>query len=368
MERWLECLGKTRAALAASGYAAALTFRLEHVRYVSPYRPPFSLSVSQRVAALVTPDDLVVFVPQIDAAGLRETAAGRFAVAPLPINQAVWGEPVNRALSERMTSGPVAVDGALAAVMAQLRGDLVLDSGPFEEARRIKTPAEVALIRQGVGMVAGAIDAAWRALRPGISELELAAIAEHAARAAGAEGFAFFAIVATNGDVARRRYATDRRFRDGDFVFLDLGVVNGGYCAEFSRATVVGPRVTGAQRAIFRAACRANRAVLDHLRPGVRGGELDAAARAVIRDAGLSAHGYHHVTGSGIGLMLQERPIISDPFDGGVDETIEAGMVLNVEPGVYHPEVAGLRAEDIVLVTGGGYELLSTYPYDDRLL
>jgi len=368
MDRWLECLGKTRAALAAGGYAAALTFRLEHVRYVSPYRPPFSLSVSQRVAALVTADDLVVFVPQIDATGLRETAAGRFIVEPLPINQAAWGEPLNRALAERVSSRPVAVDGALAAVMARLHGDLVLDARPFEEARRIKTPAEVALIRRGVGMVAGAIDAAWSALAPGMSELELAAVAEHAARAAGAEGFAFFAIVTTNGDVARRRYATGYRFKDGDFVFLDLGVVNGGYCAEFSRATVVGPRVSDLQRSIFRAAYHANRAALDRLRPGVLGSELDAAARAVIHDAGLAEYRYRHVTGSGIGLMLQERPIVSDPFDGGLDEVLAPGMVLNVEPGVYHPEAGGLRAEDIVLVTEDGYELLSTFPYDPRLL
>ncbi|HET9014957.1 MAG TPA: Xaa-Pro peptidase family protein [Thermomicrobiaceae bacterium] len=367
MERWEECLAKTRAALASAGYGAALTFRVEHVRYVSPYRPPFSLSVSQRVAALVTPEDLVVFVPQIDAAGLREAAAGRFTVEPLPINQATWGEPLTRAIAERVPSGTVAVDGALATVMAQLRGDLSLDSRPFEEARRIKTPAEVALIRAGVGMVAEAIDAAWRVLRPGMSELELAAVAEHAARAAGAEGFAFFAIVATNGDVARRRFATDYRFTDGDFVFLDLGVVNGGYCAEFSRATVVGPRVSDRQRAIFRAAYRANRAALDLLRPGVRGGAVDAAARAAIHDAGLDEYRYRHVTGSGIGLMLQERPIISDPFDGGLDEVIEPGMVLNVEPGVYHPADGGLRAEDIVLVTEDGCEVISTYPYDERL-
>jgi Xaa-Pro aminopeptidase len=217
-------------------------------------------------------------------------------------------------------------------------------------------------------MVSAAISAAWEALAPGVSELELAAIAEHAARASGAEGFAFFAIVTSNGEIARRRYATDYRLHDGDLVFLDLGVVNGGYCAEFSRATVVGERVTAEQRGIFQAAHGANLALRERMRPGVMGSALDAAAREAIRATPYAAYEYRHVTITGIGVMLQERPIISNAADAGEDEPLQAGMVLNLEPGVYHPELGGLRAEDIVLVTDDGYKLLTPFPYDERLL
>lgn len=369
MERWVECLAKTRRELAAADYGACLTFRLEHLRYLSPYRPPFSLSVSHRVAALVTANELVLFVPQIDAAGLRETAHDRFTVEPLPINQEAWSEPLGRALARLPTGSRIAVDAAPATVMRALPGrEFVFDGTPLEEARRLKTAAEVDTIRRGLTMVSLAIAAAWEAIAPGLTELQLAAIAEHAAREAGAEGFAFFAIVASNGDIAKRRYATDHRFRDGDFVFLDLGVVNEGYCAEFSRATVVGADVSEAQRHVHRTAYQANRAMLERLRPGVSGSDLDAAARAVIRATDLAPYEHRHVTGSGIGVMLQERPIIGDAFDAGRDEPLAPGMVLNIEPGVYHPTIGGLRAEDIVLVTDDGYEPLTPFPYDERLL
>jgi len=367
--RWIGCLDRLRGSLAASGYAGLLTFRLEHLRYLSPYRPPFSSSVTHRVAALVTPDAVVLFVPQVDRQGLAEQADGRFEVAALPITQAAWPAALQPALDRLIPAGgAVAVDQAPAHVMGGLRGGFVFDASPWEEARLTKSPAEVASIRAGLAMVAAGVEAALAAARPGATELEVAAAGEHAARVAGAEGFAFFAICATNGEIARRRFATDRRLRDGDFLFFDLGVVHDGYCAEFSRAVVVGGSPTSEQRAIHDTAHRSNRAMLAAVRPGAMASDLDRAAREVILGSPYAPFVHRHVTGSGIGVLLQERPIISDPFDGGVDEPIRPGMVLNLEPGVYHPEVGGLRAEDIVLVTDDGCELLTPYPYDPRLI
>ncbi|MCC6312682.1 MAG: aminopeptidase P family protein [Thermomicrobiales bacterium] len=368
MERWEGCLAKTREALAAHGYDAALTFRIEHVRYVCPYQPPYSMAASHRTAALITQDQLLILVPQIDRIGLTKLAAGRFSVDQLPINQDAWGPPLQVALDTLAPNGRIAVDGAPARLMPLIQGDFTHDSRPFEDARRIKTREEVAIMRRGLDIVGVGIAAAWDILRPGATELELAATAEYAARCAGAEALSFSTIVGTNGEILRRRFATEQPVCEGDFVFLDLGIVYQGYVAEFSRSTVVGDTVTPEQRAIHRTAYQANRAMMAAIRPGVLGSELDRTARTVILDSPLAPYCYRHVTGSGIGLMLQERPIVSDPFDGGVDEVIEAGMVLNVEPGVYHPEIGGLRAEDIVLVTDDGYELLTRLPYDERLI
>jgi Xaa-Pro aminopeptidase len=365
----IACTDRLREALAASGYGALLTFRLEHLRYVSPYRPPFSSSINLRVAAIVTPRVTKIFVPQIDLMGVRELAAGRFEAAALPINQAAWADILQRELDALVPAGEtVAVDLAPAHVMAGITRGVAYDSTPWEQARLIKTPGEVASMRAGLAMVAAGMDAALDAATAGATELEVAAAAEHAVRLAGAEGFAFFTICATNGDIVRRRVATDRVLVDGDFVFVDIGAVHDGYTAEFSRSLVIGDAVTPEQQAIHQTAYEANQAMMAAIRPGAMASDLDRAARDVIL-ASPYAHLIHrHVTGSGIGVLLQERPIVSDPFDGGVDEQIAAGMVLNVEPGVYHPEIGGLRAEDIVLVTETGCELLTPYPYDPRLI
>jgi len=369
MERWVACTRRLREALAASGYGAVLTFRLEHLRYVSPYQPPFSSSVNLRVAAIVTPEVTKIFVPQIDLLGIHEVAAGRFETAALPINQAAWADILQGDLDALVPAGEaIAVDLAPAHVMAGISRDVVYDSSPWEEARLIKTSGEVATMRRGLAMVAEGMDAALAAAAAGTTELEVAAAAEHAVRLAGAEGFAFFTICATNGDIVRRRLATDRVLVKGDVVFIDIGAVHDGYAAEFSRSVVVGDEATPEQRAIHQTAYRANRAMMAAIRPGVMASELDRAAREVILASPYAHHIHRHVTGSGIGVLLQERPIISDPFDGGADEPIAAGMVLNVEPGVYHPEIGGLRAEDIVLVTEAGCELLTPYPYDPRLI
>lgn len=369
MERWNECRIQLVQAMEGTGYDALLTFRLEHLRYISPYKPPFSSSVTHRVAAIVTPETTKVFIPQIDVQGLDELSTGQFGVAALPINQDKWAEILQAELAQLTHDGAkIAVDLGLAHVLAGLEGNFVYDSTPWEEARRFKTKGEITAIRQGLNMVSIGMDAALEVAVAGATELDVAAAAEHAARISGAEGFAFLTICATNGDIVRRRYATDRALETGDFVFIDIGVVHDGYCAEFSRSLVVGGSATPEQQGIHQAAYKASRAMLALLRPGVTTGELDRAARDVILSSEYAAHIHRHVTGSGIGVQLQERPIISDPFDSGVEEVIEAGMVLNVEPGVYHHEVGGARIEDIVLVTESGYELLTPYPYDPGLV
>lgn len=369
MERWVETSSRLRKELATSGYDALLTFRLENLRYVSPYQPPFSSSINLRVATIVTNETMVVLVPQIDLMGLREIAGGRFEAAALPINQATWPAELQPFLDRVVPKGgTVAVDLAPAHVMAGLKGSFVFDSTPWENARLIKTEGEIAAMRAGLAMVSKGMEAALATALPGKTELEIAAAGEYAVRMAGAEGFAFLTLCSTNGDIVRRRFATNRVLEPGDFVFIDIGAVNDGYTAEFSRSTVVGDDVTETQRAIHQTAYRANRAMMDAIRPGVMASDLDRAARDVIMASPFADRIHRHVTGSGIGVLLQERPIISDPFDGGVDEPIQAGMVLNVEPGVYDPVIGGLRSEDIVLVTETGHELLTPFPYDSRLI
>ena len=108
---------------------------------------------------------------------------------------------------------------------------------------------------------------------------------------------------------------------------------------------------------IYELVARAQLVGLEAVRPGVTGVEADAAVRDVIEAAGHGGH-FQHGTGHGVGLEIHEDPRLSTTSSA----TLETGMVVTVEPGVYLPGVGGVRIEDLVVVTDDGCERLTGYP------
>ena len=141
---------------------------------------------------------------------------------------------------------------------------------------------------------------------------------------------------------------------------LDFGGVYDGYCVDLTRTVGLGPLEPELRR-LFASVAEAHRAALDAVRPGAMPSEIDAAARAVLARQGL-ADAFGHGTGHGLGLEVHEEPRISRKTEGGDEAPVEPGMVFTIEPGVYLPGVGGVRIEDDVLVTDGGYELLTHVP------
>jgi Xaa-Pro aminopeptidase len=146
---------------------------------------------------------------------------------------------------------------------------------------------------------------------------------------------------------------TTRRLQDGDLALLELAVVADGFWSDRTRVRVAGS-ATDMQRQVFAAVKQAQEAATAAIRTGVKAGEVDEAARAIIRAAGYDKE-FLHVTGHGLGLRYHEPfPLICP----GSDEVLEQGMLHTVEPGVYFPEMGGIRIEDNVLVTDSGAEVL----------
>jgi Xaa-Pro aminopeptidase len=223
-----------------------------------------------------------------------------------------------------------------------------------ERARMIKDEDELGKIRAAVALGAKLFDRALEVLRPGVKEVEVAGEMELAARRGGAEEMSFPTIIASGARSALPHgRATEQPVRSGGFVVCDFGVILSGYCSDQTRTVWVGS-VPGDARAAYEAVREAQQAATEAVKPGVAAGEVDAAARQVLRKAGFGRY-FTHSTGHGVGLEIHESPRVAD----GQEEILKPGMVITIEPGVYFPGKWGVRIEDMVAVTASGHEVLT---------
>jgi len=224
----------------------------------------------------------------------------------------------------------------------------------IERFRMIKDDDELAYTRSAVSLGAKIFDRALEVLRPGIKEVEVAAEMELAARRNGADAMSFDTIIASGARSALPHgRASTQPIPSRAFVVCDFGVILSGYCSDQTRTVWVG-RVGDDARQAYEAVREAQQAAVEAVRPGIAVGEVDAAARKVLKKAGLGRY-FTHSTGHGVGLEIHESPRIAD----GQKELLQPGMVITIEPGVYFPGKWGVRIEDMIAVTAGGCEVLT---------
>ena len=238
---------------------------------------------------------------------------------------------------------------------ARPSGVTLKDAPPMvERYRMLKDDEEVGRVREAVNLGAKLFERALEVLRPGMKETEVAAEMELTARRAGAEEMSFQTIIASGARSALPHgRASEQVIRAGGFVVCDFGVILRGYCSDQTRTVWVGP-VADDARPAYEAVREAQQAAIDAVRPGVALGEVDEAARKVLRKAGLSKN-FTHSTGHGVGLEIHEAPRVA----AGQEEILQPGMVITIEPGVYFPGKWGVRIEDMVVVTAGGRDVLT---------
>ncbi len=225
-----------------------------------------------------------------------------------------------------------------------------------EKERRTKDGREVDAIRAAQGLTEAALLEVAEGIAPGQTEIEVAADLERACRRRGAEGMAFETIVAAGRRSALPHGAASaRRIEAGEPVMIDMGCKLDGYCSDLTRMMWCGGRPDPRWLEVHDLVDRARAAALVTIGPGFAAVDVDAAARAVIDDAGY-ADAFSHGTGHGVGLEIHEAPKVSRHST----DRLEAGMVLTVEPGVYLEGEFGIRIEDLVWVTDDGCEPLTT--------
>ena len=227
------------------------------------------------------------------------------------------------------------------------------------QQRAVKTAAEIALIRKALHIQEQAYERTLAWLKPGQTESQIAAYLEYQMRMLGADGPSFPTIVAADANASLPHAVPGpRKLRRGGSLLIDWGARYRGYCSDLTRVIALGrmpPRIGE----IYRIVLEAQLAGIAAIAPGRDLVEVDAAARGVIKKAGLGRR-FGHGLGHGIGLDIHEQPTLS-PKSKGV---LEPGQVVTVEPGIYLPGVGGVRIEDDVLVTSTGHQVLSRLPKD----
>jgi Xaa-Pro aminopeptidase len=240
---------------------------------------------------------------------------------------------------------------------------LVATDGIVERLRIVKDAHEVEMLRHGARLLSGVAVEVLGDVRVGMTEQELAAKIDWRIKSAGFERCSFETIVASGPNSALpHAHAGARLLADGDLVVLDFGGVYGGYCVDLTRTVALGEPDSEMHR-VYQAVLEAQKAAIAAVKPGVRAGDIDAAARLTLSRHKL-ADAFGHSTGHGLGVEIHETPRIGPRREGAApaDEAIEAGMVFTIEPGAYLPGWGGVRIEDDVLVTSNGVDVLTNVP------
>ncbi|MGN0506843.1 MAG: M24 family metallopeptidase [Lachnospiraceae bacterium] len=220
--------------------------------------------------------------------------------------------------------------------------------------RKIKTAEEIDRMRHAEHIGDIAFEEVLHHIRPGVTEIEIAAKLEYIMKLNGAEKLSFETIVASGANTSKPHAEPGEKvIEKGDFVTMDFGCVYQGYCSDMTRTIVVG-KADKKQKEIYSTVLKAQTAVLDMLKPGMRGKEYDKVARDIIYGAGYEGY-FGHGLGHSVGLEIHENP----RFSVIEEEIIQPGMIMTVEPGIYIPEFGGVRIEDMVVMTEDGYENLA---------
>lgn len=218
--------------------------------------------------------------------------------------------------------------------------------------RLIKQADELAALAENARIADLAQAAVRAALRPGVSETDMAQVARDAFAANGAH--CEFAIIAFGPNSAFPHHHSGARvLAPGEAVLVDIGGRKDGYFSDITRMACLGSAPEGydAVHAVVEAAVQAAFAAI---RPGVRAQTVDEAARKVITDAGFGPF-FTHRLGHGLGSEIHEMPYVTSANP----QVLEEGMVFTVEPGIYLPGRFGIRLEEVAVVTADGARRLS---------
>ncbi|HTJ74617.1 MAG TPA: aminopeptidase P family protein [Acidimicrobiales bacterium] len=347
-----------------AGCDALLVTHLVNIRYLTAFTGSAAL-------LLVRPDDLL-FVTDgryRDQSALELAGAGIEARIEVGLTGGRQKELVQEAAAGIARLGLEAA----AVTWAQQRkfdgewfpdAELVPTEGLVEELRKVKDAGEVERMAEAAAVADAALAAVRHRLAEGPTEEQFALELDFEMRKGGASAPSFDTIVASGPNGAKPHHRpSGRRIERGELVVVDFGAIVDGYCSDMTRTFCVGEPSSATARRMVEVVAESQRAGVAAVRAGVEGKGVDEICRNVIAEAGW-ADAFLHSTGHGVGLEIHEDPRVSSAST----DTLVAGHVVTVEPGVYLPEHGGVRIEDTVVVTDEGCTVLTNAPKELAVL
>jgi Xaa-Pro aminopeptidase len=257
------------------------------------------------------------------------------------------------------------------------RSETPVDGGRvISRAKAIKTPDELACMREGLRITERAIADVQARVAPGVRQTDLTATFLRAVFEAGADANVLDPIWqvmparkadgpwTTTGDLACPLLSTERELVEGDVLWVDTGISYAGFHSDFGRTWIVGREPDARQRAQFQKWRAIMDAVLAVTRAGATAADLTAAA--IDAAGGVKPWMPHFYLGHGLGIDSAEMPYVGSDIGEAFDASLvlAAGMVLVLEPIVWDEGAAGYRAEEVIHITDDGWEPMTDYPYD----
>lgn len=380
-------LTRLRHTMAEFDLEAIVAFEYANGRYAAGLRPLYAPNFLVRQAVVVTlhSSETICFIHQDDTPHRRKTM---YWVPPENIREFPTGvmiegggaealAPIGQALRELgFNGGRLGTDIGTPASLGNLRdllpGSTVVDANPcLNQARAVKFPDEVQLLRMASAVVDAAMQVAVDAVRPGVRECEILAEVMRVFYQHNAEVPQCNLIVCTGENTApMQRFAGDTLVRPGDLVFMDIGACFNGMFSEATRTVVCGDPHPEQQR-VYRAVHQLHEALIGSLRPGLDSVELQDITAGILDQTGYAGNLQKMIIAHGIGVGYAEPPFISPPGRSTPKLVLEEGMILAVVPTILVegiPGGGGVRLEDVVAVTESGVERLTRFGYDQRLL
>ena len=233
----------------------------------------------------------------------------------------------------------------------------------LRQLRMIKDAKELKSIEEACALADYAIEVGCSEIKEGKTELDVLNAVEYALKKKGVTEMSFSTMVLTGANAASPHgNPGGTKIQKGDFVLFDLGVVVDRYCSDITRTVAYGD-INDKQKEIYDTVLKGQLAAIEASKPGVTAAEVDLTARRIIAEAGYGEY-FPHRLGHGLGISVHEYPSITETNQ----LMIEEGMVYTIEPGIYVPDVAGVRIEDDVFITAEGARVLTNFPKELQII
>lgn len=350
-----ERIARLQATLQAENIDLVAVGPTANMRYLAGYA---SHPDERLCLVLITQDDVKAVVPALNAGDW----AAHSAIPPI-----TWaddegpGQALATALPSTAAVKWLAVDGAMRAdfllalmEVAQPAATVAADA-LIAPLRARKSAEEIEALQRAAIQADHAMQATIDACEPGVTEAELAWVAETAFRREGADRAEFTLIASGPNGAFPHHHSGTRKLQEGDAIIIDIGASLNDYKSDITRMVFLG-EPSAEFLAAYEAVWTANEQGRAAVRPGIAAQEVDRATRGVLASRSLGEY-FIHRTGHGLGLEVHEPPWIME----GNEASLAEGMVFSVEPGVYLPGRYGIRIEDIVVVTETGVRTLTEF-------